>query len=161
MSFLLDRQQRAAFLISVLGVALVFAVWPYFSGLLGAPVLYVLFAGLHRRLSRHIGSPAPPRIVVILLAFLVIVLPVVGAAGLLANEAASWAAAVRDSELLDRLSTLQVGDFKVGEELKRVSSVALSWLGGNALGAVGTGAKLLIQFTLTFFGLVLPAAAAG
>ena len=38
MSFLMDRQQRAAFLIMVLGAALVFAVWPYFSGLLGAPV---------------------------------------------------------------------------------------------------------------------------
>ena len=152
MSFLIDRQQRAALLIFILGAGLLWATWPYFSGLLGAPVLYVIFGGMHRKLAMKIGAPAAA-IVVLLIAFLVIFLPVVGAVGLLANEAQGWATAIRDSALLERLSVLQVGDIKVGEQLRKVSSTALSWLGGSAFGLVGTGAKLLIQFTLTFFGL--------
>ena len=152
MSYLADRQQRAALLIFILGAGLLWATWPYFSGLLGAPVLYVIFGGLHRKLAAKIG-PSAAAIVVILIAFLVIFLPVVGAVGLLATEAQGWAVAIRDSALLQRLSELQIGDIHVGEQLKRVSSSAVSWLGGSAFGLVGTGAKLLIQFTLTFFGL--------
>ena len=152
MSYLADRQQRAALLIFVLGAGLLWATWPYFSGLLGAPVLYVIFGGLHRKLAAKIG-PSTAAIVVILIAFLVIFLPVVGAVGLLASEAQGWSAAIRNSSLLSRLSELQIGDIHVGEELQRLSSSAVSWLGGSAFSLVGSGAKLLIQFTLTFFGL--------
>jgi len=152
MSYLADRQQRAALLIFVLGAGLLWATWPYFSGLLGAPVLYVIFGGLHRKLAAKIG-PSTAAIVVILISFLVIFLPVVGAVGLLASEAQGWSVAIKDSTLLSRLSELQIGDIHVGEELKRVSSSAVSWLGGSAFSLVGSGAKLLIQFTLTFFGL--------
>ena len=152
MAFLVDRQQRAAALIFILGAGLLWATWPYFSGLLGAPVLYVIFGALHQKLAKSIGASAAA-IVVILIAFLVIFLPVVGAVGLLANEAQGWSTAIRESALLERLSVLQIGDIRVGEQLKKVSSTALQWLGGSAFGLVGTGAKLLIQFTLTFFGL--------
>lgn len=152
MAVLIDRQQRAALLIFILGAGLLWATWPYFSGLLGAPVLYVIFGALHRKLATKIGSSAAA-IVVILIAFLVIFLPVVGAVGLLANEAEGWSSAIRNSALLERLTVFQIGDIKVGEQLKKVSSTALSWLGGSAFGLLGTGAKLLIQFTLTFFGL--------
>lgn len=152
MAFVVDRQQRAALLIFILGAGLLWATWPYFSGLLGAPVLYVIFGSLHRRLSTKIG-PSAAAIVVILIAFLVIFLPVVGAVGLLANEAQGWSTAIKDSALLERLTVIQIGDIRVGEQLKKVSSTALSWLGGSAFGLLGTGAKLLIQFTLTFFGL--------
>jgi predicted PurR-regulated permease PerM len=152
MTLIIGRQQRAGLLIFILGAGLIWATWPYFSGLLGAPVLYVIFGSLHRRLARKIGAPGGA-IVVIIIAFLVIFLPVIGAVGLLANEAQDWASVVKNSELLGRLSTLQVGDIKVGEQLSKLSSSAVSWLGGNALGVLGTGAKLLVQFTLTFFGL--------
>ena len=75
MVFLVDRQQRAALLIFILGAGLLWATWPYFSGLLGAPVLYVIFGALHRKLAARIGASAAA-IVVILIAFLVIFLPV-------------------------------------------------------------------------------------
>jgi predicted PurR-regulated permease PerM len=55
MAFLVDRQQRAALLIVILGAGLLWATWPYFSGLLGAPVLYVIFGALHRKLAARIG----------------------------------------------------------------------------------------------------------
>jgi predicted PurR-regulated permease PerM len=152
MSYLADRQQRAALLIFILGAGLLWATWPYFSGLLGAPVLYVIFGSLHQKLAAKIGAAAAA-IVVILISILVIFLPVVGAVGLLAGEAQGWSSAIRSSALLARLSELQIGDLHVGEELQRVSSSALSWLGSSAFSLVGSGAKLIIQFTLTFFGL--------
>jgi predicted PurR-regulated permease PerM len=152
MPFLSTREQRAALLILALGAALVYVLWPYFSGLLGAPVLYVVFGRFHQRLAAKIGA-GWAALVVIVIAAILIALPIVGAVTLVANEATGWAEALRQSELLSRLSTLQIGTIKIGEQLKEFSSNLLSFLGGSALGIVGTGAKLLIQFTITFFGL--------
>src|SRR5690606_38905092 len=47
MSFLDSKQSRASWLVLLLGLALVVALWPYASGLLGAPVLYSITAPLH------------------------------------------------------------------------------------------------------------------
>ena len=152
MTVLSTRQQRAGLLIFALGAGLVYALWPYFSGLLGAPILVVIFGGLHKRLSRSIG-PAGAAFVVIALSFFLILLPIVGAVTLLANEAGGWARALTDSDLLNRLRGLEFMGVQVGEEIKKFSSSLLSFVGGSALGIVGTGARLLIQFTITFFGL--------
>jgi predicted PurR-regulated permease PerM len=152
MVVLSTRQQRAGLLIFALGAGLVYVLWPYFSGLLGAPVLLVIFGDFHQRLSRRIGAPAAA-LIVIVLSFFLILLPIVGAVTLLANEAGGWARALTDSDLLNRLRGLEFMGVQVGEELKRFSSSLLSFVGGSALGIVGTGARLLIQFTITFFGL--------
>lgn len=146
------RQQRAGLLILVLGAGLAYTLWPYFSGLLGAPVLMVIFGGLHRRLARHIGAPLAA-LVIICLSFFLILLPIVGAVTLLANEAGGWARSLVDSDLLNRLRGVEFMGVQVGDEVKKFSSSLLSFLGGSALGIVGTGARMLIQFTITFFGL--------
>ena len=152
MAVLSTRQQRAGLLIFGLGAGLVYVLWPYFSGLLGAPVLVVIFGGLHRRLSKSIGRSLAA-LVVIALSFFLILLPIVGAVTLLANEAGGWARSLTESDLLNRLRGLEFMGVQVGEEIKKFSSSLLSFVGGSALGIVGTGARLLIQFTITFFGL--------
>ena len=53
MPFLDTERQRAAWLILALGLALLVALWPFSTGLVGAPVLYVVMAPLHRWLSRR------------------------------------------------------------------------------------------------------------
>ena len=53
MPILDSKQQRASFLILILGVGLAIALWPFSTGLLGAPVLYIVFAPLHRRLASY------------------------------------------------------------------------------------------------------------
>lgn len=146
------RQQRAGLLIFVLGALLTYTLWPYLSGLLGAPVLMVIFGGLHRRLARVIGGPVAA-LVIIALSFFLIMMPIVGAVTLLANEAGGWARSLTDSDLLNRLRGIEFMGVQVGDELKKFSSSLLSFVGGSALGIVGTGARLLIQFTITFFGL--------
>ena len=49
-----SRRRRAQILIVALGAAVAYAIAPYVSGLLGAAILYVIGAPLHRRLARVI-----------------------------------------------------------------------------------------------------------
>ena len=51
MPFLDTKRQRGALLIFVLGLGLAYALWPFSTGLLGALVLYVVFAPVHRGLK--------------------------------------------------------------------------------------------------------------
>ena len=52
MQFLATPRDRAGLLILVLGVAILLALTPFLSGLLGAAILYVIFVGLYKRLAR-------------------------------------------------------------------------------------------------------------
>ncbi|MBA2626655.1 MAG: AI-2E family transporter [Gemmatimonadales bacterium] len=152
MTFLDTKQQRAAFLTFVLGIALVFALWPFSTGLIGAPVLYIAFAPLYRRLERRLpGSIAA--LLVIIVAILVIVVPVASMAGLIASEAKDIAGGVVRGSLVERLQELRIGPYDVGQQIEALGSRALSWVGTGALGLLGTLARLGIQLTVAFFGL--------
>ena len=52
MQFLETPNDRAGVLILALGVAILLALMPFLSGLLGAAVLYVMFVGLYKRMTR-------------------------------------------------------------------------------------------------------------
>src|SRR5260370_42107492 len=55
MAFLDTNHDRAALLLFALGVALVIALTPYITGLVGIPVLYAVFATPHDWLARRRG----------------------------------------------------------------------------------------------------------
>ncbi|MGH7499000.1 MAG: AI-2E family transporter [Gemmatimonadales bacterium] len=152
MPFLDTKRQRAATLILVLGVGLSYALWSFATGLMGALVLYVVFAPVHRWSSRRVG-PAISAAVVVILAIALVVGPGISFVGLVANEAQDMASSVIRSPLLTRLRALRVGTYDVGAQLESIGSQIISWLGGNAISAVGTATRLGIQLTITFFGL--------
>src|SRR5438552_14351368 len=104
MPFFDTDKQRAALLVLLLAVAIAYALAPYATGLLGAPVLYVLFAPVHHVLARWI-RPRPAAVIVILLAFLIIVLPGIWLVGLLVGQAQGVASGLSKSALLERIST--------------------------------------------------------
>jgi len=56
MAFLDSKHQRAAFIVLALGAALLWALGPYATGIIGIPVLAVLFSPVHEWLVRH-GVP--------------------------------------------------------------------------------------------------------
>src|SRR2546427_9950292 len=56
MPFIDTNHQRAAILVLVLGVALLIALTPYATGLIGIPVLYAVFAPAHDWLAKR-ASP--------------------------------------------------------------------------------------------------------
>jgi predicted PurR-regulated permease PerM len=152
MAFLDTERDRAAFLIFVLGLGVVWALWPFSTGLMGAPVLYVVFAPVHRWLAGQM----PPRLsaaLVVLMGVIVVLGPGAGFVGIIAGEAQDIAGGVIRSPLLARLRELRVGPYDVGAQIESVGSQLISWIGASALGLIGTATRLGIQLTITFFGL--------
>lgn len=147
------KHQRAAWLVAILGVILIVALFPYASGLLGAPVLYVAVARLHERLVRHIKIRPLAAIIIIVLVLVGLVLPMVWLVTLLVGQAHGAASAILASPLLQRIGALQVGAFDVGPQLKQAGSEVVSFLAGSAFSLLGTATRITINLLLTMFGL--------
>ncbi len=146
------KKERAALILGLLAVALAYALSPYVSGLMGAPVLYVLFRGIHRDLARYMPAGVAAGIV-ILMAFLIIVLPGIWLIGMLVGQAQDVAAGLVNSPLLARIQTLRVGQFEVGPQLASIGKDLITFLGGSALGFIGTATRFTLNLLFTFFGL--------
>src|SRR5206468_12883870 len=86
MPFLDTNHQRAAFLVALLGVALIIALTPYATGLVGIPVLYAVFAPVHDWLSTRFSPKVVAALAVALALFLILV-PRVSFAGLVLAQA--------------------------------------------------------------------------
>ncbi|HEU5170018.1 MAG TPA: AI-2E family transporter [Gemmatimonadales bacterium] len=152
MPFLDTRQQRAVFVILLLGVGLGVALWPFITGLIAAPVLYVVFAPVHKLLARRV-RPSVAAGITLAFALAVIVIPGGALIGLIATEAREMAAGVIDSPLLDRIRDLRIGPYNVGVELREIGSRIISFVGASLLGLVGTATRVALQLTVAFFGL--------
>lgn len=146
------KKERAALILGLLAVALAYALSPYVSGLMGAPVLYVLFRGIHRDLTRYMPAGVAAGIV-ILMAFLIIVLPGIWLIGMLVGQAQDVAAGLVNSPLLARIQALRVGQFEVGPQLASIGKDLITFLGGSALGFIGTATRFTLNLLFTFFGL--------
>jgi predicted PurR-regulated permease PerM len=152
MAFLDTKRDQAAFLIFVLGLALVWTLWPFSTGLVGAPVLYVVFAPVYRWLARRI-RPSIAAALVVLLGVILVLGPGVSFVGVVAGEAQDMASGVIRSPLLTRLRELRIGPYDVGAQIEALGSRVVSFIGASALGLIGTATRLGIQLTITFFGL--------
>jgi predicted PurR-regulated permease PerM len=153
MPFIDTKRQRAALLISALGLGLVYALWPFITGLMGALVLYVVFSPLCRALIRRGARPGIAAGVVVLVGLLLVVGPGVSFIGLLANQAQDMAQGVLSSPLLARLRELRVGQYDIGAQIEQLGSQIVSWAGSSAISVVGTATRVGIQLTIAFFGL--------
>ncbi|MGH7613070.1 MAG: AI-2E family transporter [Gemmatimonadales bacterium] len=152
MPFLDSNHQRAALVLFVLGIALVVAFVPFATGLVGIPVLYVVFEPVHRWLTRRI-SPRFAAAIVVLLALFLIVVPGVSFAGLIVAQAQEIAGGVVQSPLLDRLSRLQIRNFDIGAQLAGLGGKLVTWIGTSAFGLIGTATRLALNLTIALFGL--------
>ena len=153
MAFLDTKRDRAAFLIFMLGLGLAYALWPFSTGLIGAPVLYIMFAPIYRVLVRNRVKPGLAAALVILLGILLILGPGLSFLGVVANEAQDMAGGVIRSPLLSRLRELRIGPYDVGAQIESFGSSLVSWVGASAVGLIGTATRLGIQLTIAFFGL--------
>jgi predicted PurR-regulated permease PerM len=152
MAFLDTKRDRAAFLIFILGLALVWTLWPYSTGLIGAPVLYIVFAPIYRWLARR-TRPGIAAALVVLLGIILVLGPGVSFLGVIAGEAQDMATGVIRSPLLSRLREIQIGPYDVGAQIEALGSRLVSFIGSSALGLIGTATRLGIQLTIAFFGL--------
>lgn len=150
---LLDtKHQRAAVLIMLLGIALTVALIPFATGLIGIPVLYVLFAPIYRALVPRIRPTAAAAVTVALALSVVVALGLVLTL-VLVNQAPQIAKGILQSPLLARLSQITIGGFAIGPKLTGMSEGVISWMGTSALGLIGTATRLSLNLTISLFGL--------
>jgi predicted PurR-regulated permease PerM len=152
MALLVTRHQRAQVLIGLLGIALVISLWPYVTGLIGGPVLYVVFKPLYDWLRRWLPSALAATLVVVAATFLIVV-PGASVTGLVVNEAQQLAGGLIQSPLVGRLADLQIGEFQVGPSLVALGENAVQWIGQSVFDLVGTATKLALNLTIAMFAL--------
>src|SRR3989475_10077004 len=152
MPFIDTNPQRAATLVLALGVALLIALTPYATALIGIPVLYAVFAPAHDWLAKRVSPRLPPSLIVVLALFLIVV-PGVSFAGLVVNQAQQIAGGVIQSPILGRLAQLQIGQTDPGPPLAQLGAQIASWIGSSAFGLIGTAARVALNLTISLFGL--------
>ena len=152
MAFLDTKHQRAGVAVLLLGVGIAVALAPYVTGLIGAIVLYVVFAPVNRWL-RTFMRPSLAAGVVIVLTLLLVVLPAIPLAGAIVNQAQGMAAGIIQSPIFSRVAKLRIGTFDVGSELAELGKTLVSWLGTSAFSLIGTATRLALNLSIAMFGL--------
>jgi len=141
----------AAALVLGLGLALLFALAPYDTGLVGIPVLYVALAPVHRWLARRMAATVAAGVVVGLAVFFLLVL---GGAftSMIVGEAQRIAGNVTESPILTRLSELKLAGVDVGARLADLEAKLVSWIGTSAFGLIGSASRFALNLAISFFG---------
>jgi predicted PurR-regulated permease PerM len=147
-----QRQQRAQIVIALLGIGLVITLWPYSTGLIGGPVLYVVFDPLNRWLRRWL-APGVAAILVVAIATFLLLVPGASIAGLAVNQAQQMAGGLINSPLIGRLADLRIADIDVGPRLIALGENAVAWIGSSAFDLLGTATKLALNLTIAMFAL--------
>src|SRR6266550_4293141 len=143
------NHQRAALFVLLLGVALVIALTPYATGLIGIPVLYAVFTPVHEWLSLRVRPKIAASLVVALALFLIVV-PGVSFAGLIVGQAQEIAGGVIRNPLLGRLRELKLGGMDLGPRLADLGAQVVGWIGSSAFGLVGTATRVVLNLTIPF-----------
>src|SRR6059036_3346269 len=146
------NHQRAALLVLLLGLGLVIALTPYATGLIGIPVLYAVFAPVHAWLSLRARPKLAASLVVVLALFLIVV-PGVSFAGLIVNQAQQITGSVVRNPILGRIAQLELGGVDIGPRIADLGAKIVGWLGSSAFGLVGTATRVVLNLTISLFGL--------
>jgi predicted PurR-regulated permease PerM len=152
MSFLQTPRDRAGLLILLLGVAVLLALLPFMSGLLGAAVLYVVCVKPYRRLERTL-KPGLAAALMLIGALLVIALPLTWLVGMVIDQSPDSLRGVQSSPLFARLAALRIGNYQVGAEIAKASGTLIAWVSGQLFNFVGSAAFAALNLVIAFFGL--------
>ena len=147
------NHQRAAYLIILLGAALVFALTPFATGLLGIPVFYVVFSPVYQWLVSRKLVPAAAAGITVALAGLIVVVPLASVTGVIVNEAQGVASGVIQSPLLSRISELRLGRVQVGPNIADLGRRLIEFVGASALAFVGAATRMTLNLAIALFGL--------
>jgi len=139
-------------LILALGIAILLALMPFLSGLLGAAVLYVMFVGPYKRMARVMPDGLASAITLIV-AIVVIALPLAWLIGVLIDRIPDALSSLQSGVLLDRLSRLRLGRIDIGSRIAEASGSLVQWVSAQAIGFVGGAASASLNLIIAFFGL--------
>lgn len=152
MRFLESPKERAGILILALGIAILLALTPFLSGLLGAAVLYVMFVGPYKKMARVMPDGLASALTLIF-AIVVIALPLAWLIGVLIDRIPAALTSLQSGVLLERLSQLRVGRIDIGARIAEASGSLVQWVSAQAIGFVGGAASASLNLIIAFFGL--------
>ena len=138
--------------VAALGLLLAVAVLPFALGLLGAPILAVMFAPLYARLRRR-ATPRGSAAIVIVVALLAILIPVVGLTALIVSELPSVLSGPGVERILTALTEVRLGRFSVGTELSAMGGELVAWVSRQAIAMFGSATFVAVNLLIAFFGL--------
>jgi predicted PurR-regulated permease PerM len=156
-----QRSRRARIVIAVLAAGVAWASLPFLGGLLGAVVLAVLLAPLHRWLAPKVG----PRLAALLLAVasaLLLVAPIALVLASSIQEGPRLFQRVLTSAAFARLSELHLGPLDVGAQLADAGRNVVSWTSARLVGAAAAVTRTVLNLLLAVVGVyyLLPAGSA-
>lgn len=152
MRFLESPRDRAGLLIMLLGAAILIALTPFLSGLLGAAVLYVMFVGPYKRLTRVMPDGLASAFTLIV-AIIVIALPLTWLVGVLVDRVPDALQGLQSGLLIDRLSQVRIGGIDLGVQVAEASGMLVQWVSAQAIGFLGGAASASLNLVIAFFGL--------
>jgi predicted PurR-regulated permease PerM len=147
-----SRRDRAQLLLTVLGIAIAFAVFPLAAGLIGALVLHVAAAPLHRRLAMVLPVRAAAVVIVVATALLIF-LPAAWLLAVAIDATPDALRQLRDNPVLARISTIRLGDLDVGTRVLDASGAILSWMSAQVFRVIGGAVRGTLNGTVALFGL--------
>lgn len=150
---LLDtKHQQAAIFILVLGIALVIALAPFATGLIGIPVLYIIFFPVYRALAPKL-KPTAAAAIAVALALLVVLSLALLLTVVIANQAPDIARGILESPLRSRLNEVEIGGYRLGPQVSLAGEKLVTWMGTGAIGLIGTATRISLNLTISLFGL--------
>jgi predicted PurR-regulated permease PerM len=147
-----SRQDRAQLLLTVLGVAIAFAVLPLAAGLLGAVVLHVAVAPVHRRLSAYLPRRVAA-VIVVIATTLLIFLPAAWLLTVAIDRAPDALRQIREDPGLARLAAIRIGDVDVGTHVMNAGGAIITWISTQAFRVLGGAVRGTLNAVVALFGL--------
>ena len=146
------RRTLATAIVVVLGVLVVVAVAPFVAGLIGAPVLAVVFAPLYRRLVGRL-RPSVAAAVVLVVALVGVLLPALVIAALVIGQAPAVLKGPTVELVVARLGSLNVAGVAVGPELANATGSIVAWASNQLVALAGGLARAAVNLLIALFGL--------
>jgi predicted PurR-regulated permease PerM len=144
---------RAAALLVVLGLAILWSMIPFAPGILGAAVFYVLTVPGYRALLKRRVPKGASALLMLGLVLLIILVPGGALLTLLLDEIPKAAAQLDAGPLVQKLQGLRIGPIDVGDQLARASGSITSWVSSAILGLVGGAARGTLNLVIALIGL--------
>lgn len=145
------NEKRAALLIFIWAAALLVALTPFITGLLGAAVLYVVFVRPNAWLARHFSSGVAASLTLIM-SLLIIALALGGVVSMTMEQAPRALKGLRDGAFISQIAQLQVGPVQVGAEIAKASDAIGTWLSSAFFSFAGGAAAVALNLVIAFTG---------
>jgi predicted PurR-regulated permease PerM len=139
-------------LLLVAAIAILFALLPFASGLIGSLMLCTLLRPLHGRLARALGARASA-VVLAIGALVVLLVPGAWLLSTIINEARAYLSTLNVNTAVSWLSRTPFGSGDLSRDVSSVVTAIVGWLSGHAAMVVGTVTAALLNVLIALFGL--------